>query len=249
MLQSSLNDHFINVMTRSGKSTEQNQSQSSDSVMNSETDYDSDMEENMEIDNSEYSKVVDHLIVPENLSENGVQSLYVHRLNGHPGKDKTKTVVKKLSLMFDDFYCNLCAKHKLVRKINKISRRSAKRLIEIISSDTSGKFRMRCWDGAQYFIVFVDHYSKMQFVYTFETKDQVPKIIENFLKFIEKQTGQAVKIFRSDRGKEFKNSSVVDSIEKRGIRPEFSSPDTHHQNGVAEISMRTQKTKANILLD
>ena len=252
MLETSLEDPFINVLTRSGLSTEQNQNQSEDSEMNPETDYDSDVGENPNIDNSEYSRLDDHLIVPENLTENGVQSLGVHRLKGHPGKNKTKLEVEKLSLKYDDYHCNLCAKHKMVRKINKASRRPAKRLIEFISSDISGKFRERCWDGAQYFIVFVCHFSKMFFVHTFETKDQVPQLIENFLTYVEKQCEDKkfkVKYFRSDRGTEFVNNLVAETMLKRGIHPEFSTPHTHHQNGEAEAAVKVLKTTAKILLD
>ena len=94
-------------------------------------------------------------------------------------------------------------------------------------------------------------YNKMNVADQLKSKDQVPKIIENFVNFIEKQCfpGFVIKIFRSDRGTEFKNESVNEILTKRGIKTESSAPETHHQNGAAEQSMRMLKTKARILTD
>ena len=238
--ESNFSDVFINVTTRSGIETHSDR----------ESDYDSDFEENIGLDKlTEFSKVDDHLIIPDNYTKDQVHSISVHRSKGHPGKAKTKLEVEKYGFTFADYLCNLCAKHKLVRKINKVSTRLAKRVLEFVSSDTSGRFRRPCYDGSEYFIVFVDHYSKYKHLEFFRTKDEVPKIIENFVAFAQKQTGKKIKIFRSDRGTEFTNDSVRVFLKGQGIHPESSAPYTHYQNGVSENAIRSLKTKAKILID
>ena len=243
-----VNDAYINSITRSGLNTDDKSD-----IVNSDddTDYDSDIEDDNNLKSSEYSKLNDHLIVPNNASKKVLQSLNIHRMTGHSSPERTRLIMKRLGLDYEEFYCNLCVKHKIIRKINKVANRLATKPLEIISCDTSGKFRKPCYDGSQYFIVFVDHFSKMKWVKTFKTKDQVPKIIENFVNFIEKQCFPdfVIKIFRSDRGTEFKNVSVNEILTKRGIKTESSAPETHHQNGAAEQSMRMLKTKARILTD
>lgn len=89
----------------------------------------------------------------------------------------------------------------------------------------------------------------MCFLETFNSKYQVPKIIEDFIILVKNQTNQDISIFRSDRGTEFADADVRKVLTKYGIQREFTTPDTHHQNGVAERFIRSIKTKARILLD
>jgi hypothetical protein len=46
------------------------------------------------------------------------------------------------------------------------------------------------------------------------------------------EIGLRIKKIRSDNGTEFKNSQIEGFLEEEGIKHEFSSPYTPHQNGV-----------------
>jgi transposase InsO family protein len=59
-----------------------------------------------------------------------------------------------------------------------------------------------------------------------------------------------VKKIRSDNGTEFKNSQIEGFLEEEeGIKHEFSSPYTPHQNGVVERKNRTLLDMARTMLD
>lgn len=240
--------NFISTVTRSGLTTDSPVSPSKEYF---DSEDESDQPDKSNIEFSEYSKLEDHLIFDPHLTKNQITTLIIHRQNGHPSPDKTKFIMKERGLLasYEDVHCNLCSKHKLKRTIKKTSRRKGTRIIEIISSDTSGKFKYQCLDGSQYFIIFLDHFSKMCFLETFSSKDQVPEIIENFIIYVKNQTGQEISVFRSDRGTEYVDKKVSAVLQKYGIQRELSSPDTHYQNGVAERFIRTLKTKSRILLD
>jgi len=57
--------------------------------------------------------------------------------------------------------------------------------------------------------------------------------------FIESQTGNHVKVVRSDRGGEFMAHQLINHQDQRGTVREFTVHDSPQQNGVAERGMRT----------
>ena len=67
---------------------------------------------------------------------------------------------------------------------------------------------------------------------------------------MEKQTGNAVKVVRSDRGTEFLNAELQIFLAKNGIQQQTSAPYTPQQNGNAERYNRTilEQVRA-VLLD
>ncbi|GJW76017.1 ribonuclease H-like domain-containing protein [Tanacetum coccineum] len=75
---------------------------------------------------------------------------------------------------------------------------------------------------------------KTMTVFFLATKDETPEILKNFITGIENQTDHKVKTIRCDNGTEFKNRSMNEFCEMKGIRREFSVARTPQQNGVAE---------------
>ena len=53
------------------------------------------------------------------------------------------------------------------------------------------------------------------------------------------QTGNKMKVLRSDNGTEYTSEEFNKYTKKRGIIQEFSSPYIHEQNGRAEREIRT----------
>ncbi|KAK4395889.1 Retrovirus-related Pol polyprotein from transposon TNT 1-94 [Sesamum angolense] len=58
----------------------------------------------------------------------------------------------------------------------------------------------------RYFILFIDDYSRMTWVYFMREKSEVFKVFKKFKNLVEKQSGRSIKVLRSDRGKEYNNS-------------------------------------------
>ena len=62
--------------------------------------------------------------------------------------------------------------------------------------------------------------------------------------FIETQTGNRVKVVRSDRGGEFMAKDLTDHQDQRGTVRELTVHDSPPQNGVAERGMKTRAERA-----
>jgi transposase InsO family protein len=69
------------------------------------------------------------------------------------------------------------------------------------------------------------------------------------LRRAQNEFGLRIKKIRSDNGTEFKNSQIEGFLEDECIKHEFSSPYTHHQNGVVERKNRTLLDMARTMLD
>lgn len=72
-------------------------------------------------------------------------------------------------------------------------------------------------NNSPYFLVFVDDYSRMTWVYFAKEKFIVFPILKRFKNYVEKQSGNLLKIFRIDRGREFVSTEFDDFCEKYDI--------------------------------
>jgi hypothetical protein len=64
-------------------------------------------------------------------------------------------------------------------------------------------------NNRKYFIVFVDDYSRMTWVYLVKEKSEAFLIFNKFKNQVEKQSGNSLKILRTDRGGEFSPRSLT----------------------------------------
>ncbi|GKE17436.1 putative ribonuclease H-like domain-containing protein, partial [Tanacetum coccineum] len=76
-------------------------------------------------------------------------------------------------------------------------------------------------------------------VFFLRTKDETSGILKDFIRQIENQLNQKVKIIRCDNGTEFKNRDIIELCGSKGIKREYSNARTPQQNGVAERKNRT----------
>ncbi|GKE73439.1 retrovirus-related pol polyprotein from transposon TNT 1-94, partial [Tanacetum coccineum] len=100
----------------------------------------------------------------------------------------------------------------------------------------------------KYTLVIVDEYSRYTWVYFLKKKSQAPETIMSFIKRVKNQNDIKVKQLRTDNGIEFRNSTLVNFCDEKGISQNISSPYTPEQNGVAERKNRTLKEAARIML-
>src|SRR5882757_3518141 len=80
------------------------------------------------------------------------------------------------------------------------------------------------------------------------SKDQTAEFVKSFIRLLEKQTGNSVKIFKSDGGAEFSSNHMKSYFDSRGIIHETSTAYCAQQNGKIERSMRTIKDCARAML-
>ncbi|KAL0331212.1 UNVERIFIED_CONTAM: Retrovirus-related Pol polyprotein from transposon TNT 1-94 [Sesamum angustifolium] len=92
----------------------------------------------------------------------------------------------------------------------------AKAVLELIHTDVCGPMRTPSHEQNRYFIIFIDDYSRMTWVYFMREKSEVFKVFKKFKNLVEKQSGRSIKVLRSDRGKEYNNSEFDKFCEEEG---------------------------------
>ncbi|KAL4348199.1 hypothetical protein GQ457_17G003570 [Hibiscus cannabinus] len=115
----------------------------------------------------------------------------------------------------------------------------ARRPLEIIHTDIAGPFDIPSLGGNRYYLTFIDDYSRKCWVYVLKEKSEALAKFKEFKAVAEKQSGQFVKILRSDRGSEYTKNLLEDFCKEHGIIHQLTVRYTPQQNGVAERKNRT----------
>ncbi|KAL1189499.1 Retrovirus-related Pol polyprotein from transposon TNT 1-94 [Cardamine amara subsp. amara] len=100
----------------------------------------------------------------------------------------------------------------------------------------------------QYFISFIDDYSRKTWVYFLKHKDEVFRAFIEWSAMVENQTERKIKILRTDNGLEFCNQHFNNYCKERGIIRHQTCAYTPQQNDVAERMNRTIMEKVRSML-
>ncbi|KAL8091394.1 hypothetical protein AgCh_033851 [Apium graveolens] len=121
---------------------------------------------------------------------------------------------------------------------------------ELIHMDLFGPVNAQSISRKRYALVMVDDYSRYTRVEFMHSKDEIPHIIIEHIKKIEKQAEDrnCVKRLRSDNRIEFRNATLTEFCKDKGIVQEFSAARTPQQNGIVEKKNRTLVEAARIML-
>lgn len=145
------------------------------------------------------------------------------------------------------YKCEVCVAGKLVQKPFKPNNKRAAGVLELVHSDVC-QVEEPSIGKAKYFVTFLDDHTRKTFVYFLKHKDEVPDVTVKFIKFAEKQTGQKIKRFRTDNGREYLNNRLKSALEELGVKHETSIAYQPQQNGRAERVNRTLLEKARCML-
>jgi len=104
--------------------------------------------------------------------------------------------------------------------------------LQLVFADVWGPSPISATDGARYYIVFIDAYSKYIWLYLLHNKSQVPSTFMHFKSFAENQTGFTLKNLQTDNAKEF--LCLKSTLLHYGIHHRLTCPHTHEQNGSVE---------------
>ncbi|KAL6335699.1 hypothetical protein AAG906_032893 [Vitis piasezkii] len=75
--------------------------------------------------------------------------------------------------------------------------------LQLDSGYICGPFLTPSWNGQQYFITFIDDYSRYGYLYLIHEKSQSLDVFKNFKVEVENQLSKKIKVVRSDRGGEY----------------------------------------------
>ena len=128
--------------------------------------------------------------------------------------------------------CLIAKQHRLPFSTDKAWR--AKDLLELIHTDVCGPMRTPSHHNNRYFILFIDDFSRMTYVYFLKAKSKIFRIFKKFKALVEKQSGKQIKVLRSDRGKEYTSCEFDKFYEDEGIKRQLTIAYTPQQNDVSE---------------
>ena len=145
--------------------------------------------------------------------------------------------------------CEICLKGKFTAHPNH-SAASTKYTVFFshISTDLCGPMPVISYDGYRYFIAFICSATKWLEIRLLTSKAGALKAFRDVKSLVENQSGDSIKIVRSDWGREFENHEFTEYLATNGIAHEHSAPYSHEQNGQSERLNRTILDKARCLL-
>ena len=166
-----------------------------------------------------------------------------HLRLGHINLNRIERLVKSnhLNQLEDNSLppCESCLEGKMTRRsfIGKGLR--AKEPLELVHTDLCGPMNVKAWGGYEYFISFIDDYSRYGYIYLMHYKSQALEKFKEFKTEVENQLGKTIKTLRSDRGGEYMDLHFQDYLIEFGIKSQLTVPGTPQQNCVSERRNRT----------
>ncbi len=135
--------------------------------------------------------------------------------------------------------CEACVQGKQHRTpYPKKSSNKATELFKTVHSDVCGPMNVKSFGKSQYFVTFIDEYSRYTEVYFLKSKDEVLEKFKQYVNQVEK-LGKRVKNLRSDNGGEYCSRVFDDYLKAKGITHQTTVPHRPEQNGIAERMNRT----------
>ncbi|XP_074559221.1 uncharacterized protein LOC141815202 [Curcuma longa] len=170
--------------------------------------------------------------------------------NGKKKVDTAKPKGKCFHCEVDGHWKRNCPKYladlKEKKKEGKMTKRPfsakgnrAKEPLELVHSDVCGPMTTQARGGYEYFVTFIDDYSRYGYVYLMHRKSETFGKFKEFHAEAERQLGKSLKCIRSDRGGEYLDTEFKDYMLEHGILYQLTAPGTPQQNGVAERRNRT----------
>ncbi|CAA7036371.1 unnamed protein product [Microthlaspi erraticum] len=129
------------------------------------------------------------------------------------------------------------------------AKHTSKDVLEYVHSDLWGSLHVTpSLSKCQYYISFVDDFSRKVWIFFLKTKDEAYSKFVEWLAFVENQSGKKLKALRTNNGLEYCNKTFDDFCRAKGIMRHKTCPYTPQQNGVAERLNRTILEKVRSLL-
>jgi hypothetical protein len=75
--------------------------------------------------------------------------------------------------------------------------------LEIIHADVCGPMRTTCLNGERYFLLFVDDFTRMTWLFLLKNKSETFNCFQVFKELTENEIDMKIKCLRSDNGGEF----------------------------------------------
>lgn len=178
-----------------------------------------------------------------------------HRRLGHIGESGLRNMEKAnlltgLNLKSNSLgFCDVCVEGKQCREPFDDSRVRGKRVLERIHSDVCGPIDPIAWNGAKYFVSFIDDYTHFAMIYVIKKKSDVFKAFQEYEALVTSMfNGNKISKLTIDQGREYLSTEQSKWYKSKGIQIEPTIAYSPQQNGVAERFNRTITEKVRTML-
>jgi len=145
--------------------------------------------------------------------------------------------------------CKHCQLGKQTRATFKTKEHSSSKPLELVHIDICGPMRTKSLQGYFYFMLFVDDFTRMCWVFFLKEKSEAFQKIKTVKIVVENEIGKKLKCLRYDNGGEFTSKEFNLFCENYGIKRQFSVARTPQQNGMVERRNRTIQEAARTMLN
>ena len=97
-------------------------------------------------------------------------------------------------------------------------------LLGLVHNDVCGPISSTAKGGYQYFITFIDDYSRYGYLYLMKHKDESFEKFKTFKNEVQNQLGKSIKALRTDRGGEYLSQDFDDYLKDCGIVSQLIPP-------------------------
>jgi len=119
--------------------------------------------------------------------------------------------------------CQLMKNHRLPYFHNE---HRSPNVLDLIHYDIWGPSPVKSNLVHNYYVLFIDDYSRLTWLYPLKLKSDFYATFIQFQKFIENQYSSRIKIFQSDSGAEFTSNCFKTHLRTSGIHHQLSCPYT-----------------------
>jgi len=183
------------------------------------------------IDYSYEDPVVNNILYSSEAELDNKNKMLWHRRLGHFYHENLDKYLSSHDIKVPK--CIDCQISKLRRKPYNGETPKANSILDVIHSDLIGPIQ-QSFTGKRYILTFIDDFSRKSWIFLIENKTEVPKIIINFLTYLNNQFENKIKNFKTDQGKEYVNKKVEQFCRRIGIRKSYSQPYNPQNNGKSE---------------
>ena len=135
--------------------------------------------------------------------------------------------------------CESCLEGQMTKRSFLEKGFRAKEPLELVHLDVCGPLNVQARGGYEYFVTFIEDYSRYEYVYLMQRKSETFGKFKEFLAEAERQLGKSLLCLRSDRGGEYLDTEFKDHLIEHGIVSHLTVPGMPQQNSVAERRNRT----------
>jgi histone deacetylase 1/2 len=162
-----------------------------------------------------------------------------HRRLGHPSSFIVQQVLRRNKLSYspelNPYVCDPCQQGKSHQLPYPVSISVSTVPLEQVFSDVWGPAPASVGKH-QYYVSFIDDYSKFTWIYLLKKRSDVYQVFLNFQQLVERKFGRKIVTMQTDWGGEYEK--LHGFFQKVGITHHVSCPHAHQQNGSAERKHR-----------